>query len=214
MQPIEAILFDPVGALAEFPSDEFDAIASQVLGRGPVAHELGSEAYWEVLNLLDARGWRLDGSVRALVEDYEIRAVDRAWLYEDAAPALSELTGLGIRLIVASSLSEAALRRFLERFSLRDAFVDLWSRDTADGIKCAPLTRALAAGALPPARTMFLADTAAGLQAAKQAGVNGILMMNDPDEAMKLTAYDPAGGIVSLHELPDAIRLVAEGAKR
>src|SRR5207249_2112085 len=123
MQPIEAILFDPVGALAEFPSDEFDAIASQVLGRGPVAHESGSEAYWGILNLLDARG--------------------------------------------------------------------------------------LAAGALPPERTMFLADTAAGLQAAKQAGVNGILMMNDPDEAMKLTACDPAGGIVSLHELPDFVRVVA-----
>jgi hypothetical protein len=40
-------------------------------------------------------------------------------------------------------------------------------------------------------------------------GVNAILMMNDPDEAMKLTAHEPAGGIVSLHELPDFVRLVA-----
>jgi phosphoglycolate phosphatase-like HAD superfamily hydrolase len=56
---------------------------------------------------------------------------------------------------------------------------------------------------------MFLADTASGLQAAQQAGVNAILMMNDPDEAMKLTAHHPAGGIVSLHELPDFVRLVA-----
>jgi len=34
-------------------------------------------------------------------------------------------------------------------------------------------------------------------------------MMNDPDEARRLTAHNPAGGIVSLHELPDFIRLVA-----
>jgi hypothetical protein len=33
-------------------------------------------------------------------------------------------------------------------------------------------------------------------------------MMNDPDEAMRLTALDPAGGIVSLHELPDFVRLL------
>ena len=32
---------------------------------------------------------------------------------------------------------------------------------------------------------------------------------NDPDEARRLTTHEPAGGIVSLHELPDFIRLVA-----
>jgi hypothetical protein len=34
-------------------------------------------------------------------------------------------------------------------------------------------------------------------------------MMNDPDEARRLAMHDPAGGIVSLHELPDFVRLVA-----
>jgi hypothetical protein len=36
-----------------------------------------------------------------------------------------------------------------------------------------------------------------------------ILMMNDPDEAMRLTACKRAGGIVSPHELPDFVRFVA-----
>jgi hypothetical protein len=36
--------------------------------------------------------------------------------------------------------------------------------------------------------------------------VKAILMMNDPDEAMKLTTPGPTGGIVSLHELPDFVR--------
>jgi hypothetical protein len=35
-------------------------------------------------------------------------------------------------------------------------------------------------------------------------------MMNDPDEAMRLAMRNPAGGVVSLHELPDFIRLVAD----
>jgi hypothetical protein len=38
-------------------------------------------------------------------------------------------------------------------------------------------------------------------------------MMNDPDEAMRLAEYNPAG-IVSLHELPDFIRLVGSELRR
>ncbi len=55
---------------------------------------------------------------------------------------------------------------------------------------------------------MFLTDTAEGLKVAESVGVNPILMMNDPDESRRLAAHNPAGGIVSLHELPDFIRVV------
>ena len=61
---------------------------------------------------------------------------------------------------------------------------------------------------------MFLTDTAEGLKVAGSVGVNAILMMNDPDESKRLAMHNPAGGIVSLHELPDFIRLVrAENAR-
>jgi hypothetical protein len=33
--------------------------------------------------------------------------------------------------------------------------------------------------------------------------------MNDPDEARRLAMQEPAGGIVSLLELPDFVRLLA-----
>jgi phosphoglycolate phosphatase-like HAD superfamily hydrolase len=85
----------------------------------------------------------------------------------------------------------------------------VWNRDAAGGVKAAPLMKAIAGWSLEPDRVMFITDTADGLQTAKQVGVHAILMMNDPDEAMKLTAHEPAGGIVSFHELPDFIRLVA-----
>jgi beta-phosphoglucomutase-like phosphatase (HAD superfamily) len=209
MHPIEGILFDPVGALAEFPADEFKAIAIHLLGGSLAANASASQAYWDAVNLLDARGWPLDAPDKNAIEAHEIRAVAQASLYEDAAPALSELKALGVRLVVASSLSEAALGHFLDRFALRDAFAGSWSRDTSSGVKRAPLVQALTASTLTPDRTLFLADTAAGLQTARLAGVQAILMMNDPDEAMRLTAHDPAGGIVSLHELSDFVRLVA-----
>ena len=215
MQGIDAILFDPVGSLAEFPAEPFVDIATRVFGRALAAGLSGSQAYWEVLNLLESAGGPLLAHDRGIVEGCELQAVDRASLYEDTAPALSELNGLDIKLIATSSLSEAALTRFLERFSLDEAFADVWSRDTAGGPTRALLTKAIAAASLVPDRVLFLTDTADGLRTAKQVGVNAILMMNDPDEAMRQTAHDPAGGIVSLHELPDFVRFIAaENARR
>jgi hypothetical protein len=98
--------------------------------------------------------------------------------YEDAAPALAELDALGVRLIEVVSLSEYEL------------------------------TKAVVDGALSAERVICLTDTEQGLRAARAAGVHPVLMMNDPDEAMRLTALGPAGGIVSLLELPDFVRFV------
>jgi phosphoglycolate phosphatase-like HAD superfamily hydrolase len=215
MNPIEAILFEPVGSLAEFAPQEFNTIAERVFGRRPASGRSGSEAYWDVLKLMAAGGQQLTKEERALVQDYEIQAVDRVHAYEDVAPALLELKNLGIELIIASSLSGAAVTRFLEKFSLTSCFTGIWSRDTAGGVKEGPLLKAVTSRPFKADQVLFITDTADGLQTGKHVGVNAILMMNDPDEAMKLTAHEPAGGIVSMHELPDFVRLVAaENATR
>ncbi len=190
MEAIDAILFEPVGALADFPG--------------------GSQTYWDRVASLESRGDPLGDHERMLIEISEIQAVEEAVLYDDAAPALSELAALGVTLVAASSLSEIALARFLARASLGHLFHDRFSRDRAGGVASVVLTEAVRAGSYAASRVMFLADTEAGLRAARQAGVHPILMMNDPDDAMRLTtACNPAGGIVSLHELPDFVRFVA-----
>ncbi len=81
MQPIEAILFEPVGCLAEFPADEFNAIAERVFGHAPAAGGSGSEAYWSVLELMSAGSNQLTAEKRALIEDFEIQAVNRVGAY-------------------------------------------------------------------------------------------------------------------------------------
>lgn len=63
--------------------------------------------------------------------------------------------------------------------------------------------------AAEPDETMYVTDNAEGLATAKAAGMIPILLMHNPDEAMRLTSHKPAGGIVSLLELPDFIRFVA-----
>jgi phosphoglycolate phosphatase-like HAD superfamily hydrolase len=98
---------------------------------------------------------------------------------------------------------------FVERFSLGEFLAGIWTRDDSGGVKSAPLRAALAGAGLQPERVMFLTDTVEGIKAAHNAGVHPILMMNDPDEARRLATHNPAGGVVSLHEIPDFIRLIA-----
>jgi FMN phosphatase YigB (HAD superfamily) len=176
MQTIRGILFEPVGCLAEFPAEPF-------------------RSYWNLLNL---------GSDTN--EALEVEAVDGAVIYDDVLPTLGELKAMGIKLIIASSLSQAAVGCFLAKCP--HEFDGVWNRDNAGGIKAAPLMRAMEGAALRPENTMFLTDTEEGLRVAETVGVNSVLMMNDPDESRRLAMMNPGGGIVSLHELPDFIRMV------
>ena len=103
---------------------------------------------------------------------------ERGEAYEDAAPALAELDALGVKVIAVAAVSEPEL------------------------------SKAVADAALSADRVVCLTHTEQGVRAARAAGVQPVLMMNDPDEAMRLTSLNPAGGIVSLHELPDLVRLI------
>jgi phosphoglycolate phosphatase-like HAD superfamily hydrolase len=202
MQAIKAVLFEPVGCLAEFPAEPFLEMAAELSGRKKQISKSGSRAYWHLLNLMEI-------SDANAIESLEIEAAEGAVLYEDVTPTLSELRSMGIELLIASSLSSRAIERFLEKGRLREYFSSVWCRDNARGVKASPLQCALHEARLQPNQTMFLADTAEGLKVAQSVGVNSILMMNDPDESRRLATHNPSGGIVSLHELPDFIRFVA-----
>jgi beta-phosphoglucomutase-like phosphatase (HAD superfamily) len=209
MQAIDGILLEPVGCLAEFPAAPFHEIAVRLFGRKGKCSQSASRSYWHLLNLMEAAQTPLDDQQKILVEALEAEAVAGASIYEDVAPALAELKSMGTRLIIASSLSRTAAIRFLERYSLDEFVSGIWTRDDAGGVKSAPLLRALASASLPTDKTLFLTDTVEGIKVARSAGVHPILMMNDPDESRRLAMHNPAGGVVSFHEIPDFIRLIA-----
>jgi beta-phosphoglucomutase-like phosphatase (HAD superfamily) len=209
MRVIEGILFEPVGCLAEFPAEPFHEITVRLFGGRKKGSKSGSRTYWHLLNLIENMDRDLSHSEREMVESFEVQAVDGASVYDDVVPALSELKAMGTQLLLASSLSNAAVTHFLERWMPPETFSAVWSRDNAGGIKTLPLRSALECASLSPERTIFLTDTAEGLKAAKSVGVHSILMMNDPDEAKRLAMQGPAGGIVSMYELPDFVRLLA-----
>jgi len=125
----------------------------------------------------------MNGIDAVLFEPVGVLVDEQGEVYEDAAPALNELDALGVQMIAVTPLSAAAL------------------------------ARAVTEASLSPDRVICLTDTEQGIRAAREAGVRPVLMMNDPDAAMRLTALNPAGGIVSLQELPDFVRFVAAAAK-
>jgi len=213
MRAIKAVLVEPVGCLAEFPAEEFNEIARRVFESDLPAGESGSDAYWYLLDLMDQRD-ALTPSHSAIAEHLELQAVERVQLYEDVAPALAALRTMDITLLIASSLSSAAVKRFLEKFSLAQYFSGVWARDNAGGVKALPVRHAMAGAGVPPEQVMCLVDTADGIELANSAGVNSMLMFNDYDEGKRLAMLGPTGGIVSLHELPDAIRFAALSTAR
>ncbi len=208
MQNIQGVLFEPVGCLAEFGSKEFNEIAATYYNQ---KKKFGS-AYWQLLKVIQDGG-PLSPADEEAVQGLEIQAVENASVYEDVVPAFEELQGMGLRLLIATSLSEAATNRFLEKSDLRKYFDSVWNRTNSGGVLTQPLNRALSSATLDPERVMSLADTEEGLNVAKEVGVNSILMINDYDDGRRLAMHPPTGGIVSLAELPDAIRLIAENAK-
>jgi phosphoglycolate phosphatase-like HAD superfamily hydrolase len=214
MQTIEALLLEPVGCLAEFPSAPFHEIAVRLFGRKRKAGSSASRTYWHLLNVIDSAETPFGAKKKSVAEALEVEAVDAASIYEDVVPALAELKSMGIRLFVASSLSRRAASRFIERNSLGAILSGVFTRDEAGGVKSAPLLNALSGASLTREKTMYLTDTVEGIKVARSVGVHPILMMNDPDEAQRLAMHNPAGGVVSMHEMPDFIRLIAAQNQR
>jgi FMN phosphatase YigB (HAD superfamily) len=214
MQRIDAILFEPVGCLAEFPPEPFAGILNRVFGQDDLDVSSASRCYWQMLSLMEPAYGKMASADMKFVEAAELGAVEAANIYEDVIPALSELKAMNIKLVLASSLSEKAVQRLIEKGSLKDLFYSVSTRDSANGVKTALLKSAFAAAGVEPAHAMFMTDTADGLELVSALGTNSILMMNDPDEALPLADQNPSAGVVSLHELPDFIRLVvAENAR-
>jgi FMN phosphatase YigB (HAD superfamily) len=214
MQRIDGIFFEPVGCLADFPVEPFNEILARVFGQQDLDFRSTGRSYWQLLSLMEPVYGKMANADMKYVEALENQAVEAATVYEDVIPALSELKTMNIKLSIASSLSDKAITRFLEKASFGDLFSSISTRESAKGVKTEPLKAALAAANIEPVHAMFLTDTAEGLELVRALGMNSILMMNDPDEALPLADQNPSAGIISLHELPDFMRLVvAENAR-
>ena len=212
MDAIAAVLFEPVGCLAEFHAAEFDQAVREVLGASMDDATSGSQAYWRLLGLIERAGGAIAAPQLLRLQALELAAVERAELYEDVVPSLQKLREGGVQNILVSSLSRGAIARFIERFSLTDLFAGVIAREDDQAVMGVPLRRAIAQAALDPQRLIYLVDTAEALDMAKPLGLNALLMINDYDEGRALAERNPAGGVVSLAELAGALQLIEQRA--
>ena len=208
METIKAVLLEPVGCLAEFRPDEFVSAAADLFGASPSPEATGSQAYWRLLGLMEQHAAAAEMLLR--LEQLELQAVEHAELYEDVRWSLEELKSLGVAAVLVSSLSRPAVARFIERHALADLLAGAVSRDEAGGVMAAVVRFVIDQAHLDPTRLMVLADTAEGLDMTKRLGLNAMLMINEYDEGRALAERNPAGGIVSLAELPDALRVIEQ----
>jgi beta-phosphoglucomutase-like phosphatase (HAD superfamily) len=209
---IKAVLFEPVGCLAEFRADDLDKACAELFAAPPDATATGSQAYWRLLGLLAPRYGAVSKVEWEKLQAFELEACEHADLYPDVRACLEELKQIGVAAYIVSSLSRAAVERFIARFSLADLFAGVVAREDAQGVMEAPLRRAIAETRLDPARLMVLVETAEAIAVANSLRLNAMLMINDYDEGRVLAERSPAGGLVSLAELPDALRLIEQRA--
>jgi beta-phosphoglucomutase-like phosphatase (HAD superfamily) len=209
---IKAVLLEPVGCLAEFRAEEFNRAVADLFAPAGDAPATGSLAYWRLMGLAAPRYDSLVPPDRARWQAIELEAVEHADLYPDVRACLDELAQLGVAALMASSLSQAAVDRFIDRFSLSGLLAGAVTRNAAQGVMAAPLRHAVTQAGLVPAQAMVLVDTGEALELAKSLGLNAVLLINDYDEGRVLADRSPAGGIVSLAELPDALRLIEQRA--
>jgi len=203
-------MFEPVGCLAEFRVDEFNVAARELFASTADTAATGSQAYWRLLGLIDQGYAAIPAPSLARLEELELAAVENAELYEDVGPSLEKLRSSGVSAYLVSSLSRRAVARFIERFSLAALFAGTVAREEAQGVMARPLRHAIDQAALDPRRFIYLVDTAAALDMAKQLGLHALLMINDYDEGRALAERSPAGGVVSLAELADALLLIEQ----
>jgi beta-phosphoglucomutase-like phosphatase (HAD superfamily) len=205
---IKAVLLEPVGCLAEFRTEEFNNAASDLFGASHDTEATGSQAYWRLLGLMEKGAVAGENLLR--LQTLELQAVEHAEIYEDVRFCLEELKSLGVAAFLVTSLSRAAMARFIERHGLADLIAGSVARDEAGGVMAKVLRLAIDQTGLDPAHVMALADTAPALELTKRLGLNAMLMINDYDEGRALAERNPAGGIVSLAELADALRLIEQ----
>ena len=67
MHAVEAIVFEPVGCLAEFPAEPFIEIGARFFRGKRNASKSGSRSYWHLLNLMQMSGRILDAAEREVL---------------------------------------------------------------------------------------------------------------------------------------------------
>lgn len=179
--PIDAVMFDHDGTLV-------DSIPAVISASNGVLWERGLEkadAGRIVAGMIHPTAQRLgllagidDPAAREnMARRYSQLALhhaDLAELYPGVRGAVETLADRGFRLGVVSNSRGAFVRTILHRLGVADSFASMVGEDDMPAPKPDPRGLLAALGAVPPARAVYVGDSSADLQTARNAGMRAI----------------------------------------
>ena len=141
------------------------------------------------------------------------KEVDQEWLglYEEESPnlhpdalrCLAVLKGAGLKLALVSNGSRLRVEKELARFGLGAFFEAVLFGEKKEELKPSPvmIQNALGAMGMKPLDAVYVGDSPADIQAAKNAGVSSVAIARGPIQAERLSREGPDRMFANLDEM-------------
>jgi len=195
----DGVLLDSLGAAFNVYNKIFARVGTKMLTKDEYL-ELQSPNWYEfyVKIELPASLWKeVDHEWLRL---YEEESPD---LHPDALRCLSVLKGSGLKLGLVSNGSRSRVEKELARFGLGRFFETVLFGEKKEELKPSPvlIRRALGAMGVEPQDAVYVGDSPADIQAARNAGVPSIAIARGPIQAERLRGEKPDRTFVDLDEM-------------
>ena len=225
--PIEAVIFDLDGTLANFNLD-YKALRAEVRGYlmniGVAPSQLKvNESIFEMLKKAEiyvknsGKPAETFNEVRshalAIAERYEMEAAATTSLLTGAVEALKDLKQMNVKMGICTTSSEKAANYILQRFKIDDYFKIVVPRDKVKYVK--PNTEqfevALKTLSARPKATLILGDSVVDMQSAKELKAIAVGLPTGLSTAEQLSAHGANYIITSLTDLPILVKKINKG---
>lgn len=197
----DGVLLDSLGAAFNVYNKIFARLGAKILTKDQYL-ELQSPNWYDFyikIGLPKALWKEVDSEWLRLYQE------ERPDLHEDALDCLASLKRAKLRLALVSNGSRVRVEEELVRFKLRSFFEVVLFGEKTEELKPSPimLEKALGAMGVEPTKAVYVGDSPADIQAAKNAGVPSIAIARGPIQAERLRRESPDrvfGGLVDMAE--------------
>ena len=185
----DGVLMDSLGASYNVYNRIFASIGAKQLTKDEFL-EFQSPNWYEFYRNIGLREsyWRqVDDNWLKFYED------ERPDLHQDALRCLTTLKERGFRLALVSNGSKDRVNKELDRFDVRRFFDSLEFGVKKEQLKPSPymLEKTLSIFEMKPLEAVYIGDSPADIQAAKNAGVPSIALARGPIQVGRLSAEKP-----------------------
>ena len=197
----DGVLLDSLGAAFNVYNKIFARLGAKILTKDQYL-ELQSPNWYDFyirIGLPKALWKEVDSEWLRLYQE------ERPDLHEDTLDCLASLKRAKLRLALVSNGSRVRVEEELVRFKLRSFFEVVLFGEKTEELKPSPimLEKALGAMGVEPTKAVYVGDSPADIQAAKNAGVPSIAIARGPIQAERLRREGPDrvfGGLAVMAE--------------